>query len=195
MRQTPSIILVVLCSLIFISSTYLVFFYNPNKTDADLIVKSYSELLDSLSKGVPDSIHLKGVVHFVSTYESVECGFLGYAGRKSTQFDPTPVFKTMASDSQLINYIDTKNAIVKYFAFTALFERNPYLCKSVLFNHLYDKDSYKLYCGCIIDSHAINLYFFQTISNILSPSERKFCQTELKKQYKYLDFNSPFMVF
>lgn len=184
----PSIqmrILLTISVLVFFFSIYILFIRAPQEENFSIDLEHVSSvLLDSNNKkSLPESVTLKLLVNRISTYESVECGYIGYAGTNSTQFNPTDLLKTLASDSQLVEIINKNNPIVKHFAFLALQAKNSDLSKKVFLYHFKDKQTVAFLCGCIGDHIPINIDFFRSLKTIFTPFEIQYYKNELLKQY------------
>ncbi len=186
MQAMPSIrntILVATCLMILFLSGYLVFIRGPKVREKQFnLEQEYARLIIDAKK-LPDAIYLKDLVRSVSSYESVECSFIGYGGTRSTQFNPVNAFKRLASVSQLVELINVSTPIVKHYAFIALLEKNPVVCKKIFPDHLKDKQTFGLFCGCTIDPCPINIDFFNTIKSSLTPIEIQSYKTDLLKLY------------
>jgi len=179
-------ILLAISILVFIFSAYIIFFKAPGerKTELQAGLVSAAEAGFSNKPSQTDSVELWMLVNQVATYESVECAYVGYAGRPSTQYDPTHMMKALASDSQLVNIINNAAPVVKHFAFLALMQRNPGLSKKVFLSHFKNKATIRFLCGCLGDERPANIDFYYSLkASVLTPFEVQYYRNELLKQY------------
>ena len=80
----------------------------------------FSENLSNL----PDSVLLVNLVSDIANSSSIKSGPIGFEGKKSYYPDYAHMLATTADTSQLTKLTNHKSALVKYFAFKALQEKN-----------------------------------------------------------------------
>jgi hypothetical protein len=117
----------------------------------------------------------------IAALEQIEGEYIGYAGVKSKQPRYTPLLVRCADTSDLVRYTNSKNAIVKVFAFDALREKKYPFLKKIFEAHLFDKQEFYTFGGCIKMNIPVNAHFFGTVCATLTRDEVEVYKNELLK--------------
>ena len=170
MFPNRNIILITVCSSIFLMSAYLLFLKPIEKTAG--LTETYLNFLDTVDKHRLDSIYVKLTINDLSTNSSFNyCGVAGYSGARIPVINPTPIFQSSLSESQLITLCEKSGPVVKHFAFKALCQVNFESAKKLFEKQISDTSILSYQCGCMGTPVSINLDFLNTIRGKITNME------------------------
>jgi hypothetical protein len=105
-------------------------------------------------------IKTKIIIGLIALENDVQCEAVGFGGMKSQQWDRYIYLRNHASDKELIDLTNAKNAAVRCYAFNALVFRKNRSVQEILLKHLYDNEKVRTFCGCINTTETIGDYYY-----------------------------------
>lgn len=127
---------------------------------------------------------LNKAVNDISTLKSIECATIGLNGSKSNQPDYLQNLSNSADTNELVNFIQSGNAYLKSYAFSALKIKGYTRLKDIFLQNLMNKEIFKVHCGCEESEMPVNIDFYNQLHSLLTEKEKTAYRNKLTEQYK-----------